>query len=269
MSTLFYDEDSTSYEPRFSISTQYFVQFVSDDITVFNSFRDTDDVKQIEASINDLVAFITPIPFTHQIVLSAVIAFLTVFLNSLVCKHYLNSKECTRPYILALVCIDLALVFSTLVSNVLLHLVTHNEKLLEAIFIFSQTTFGLGFGLYLYPSLFLAVDRFVVVLFPLKYREMTGQIRCFKGVLLGIHATDIIADVIVSMLFGTFSLPSVITIFISMLLIIFVLLSITVLYSTMVGMIIKTSRQMAPALQRGVMDPSRVLHQRPARPALN
>ena len=203
----------------------------------FNNFQEFDD---------DYFVFMTSIPLSHQIALSLAVALLVVFLNALVFKYYISSKECTRPYILALVVIDVSLVFSTLVSNILINFVTHNTTLYKAIYIFSRTSSGLGFDLYLYPSFFLAVDRFIVIVFPLKFREMTGKVRCFKIILLGFHICDIFVALVVSTVYGTFALPSVITILLSMFMSVFVLLSISVLYTTMVVMIIKTSRQMAP-----------------------
>ena len=245
------DYNTVSDVSLVSFSTQQSFHLVSDDSTYSNSFQNTDSGQYSGVNIQDYFAFTTPIPLSHKIVLAIVIALLTVFFNCLVIKFYLNTKECSRPYILALAGIDLGVVFCTLIPNILLTFVTNDAKLFEAIFTFYQTTVGLGFGLYLYPSLFLAVDRFFVVLFPLKFREMKVYVRCFKCAQLSIHVACIIIAVIFAGVYGSESLSFGVMKLIFISLLAFVLWSITVMYTTMVVMIIKTSRQMAPAMRRG------------------
>ena len=250
MSTFLYGKDNIFEDTytQLSISTEELVQFVSDDAEIVNSFRSD---KQAGLRFEDYFPVTAPMPLNHRIALVSMIVILTIFLSSLVLKFYLKSKDYARPYILALVVIDFASVFFSLIPNVVLNFPSLDVEIFEVIFTFYLTSMALSFGLYLYPSFFLALDRFVVVLFPLKFREMTSYIRGIKFTLLGIHSFFIMLGVVVAELFGLNSPPSVVTKSIYNILNTFVLFSITVMYATMVVMIIKTSRQMASTMQHG------------------
>ena len=104
-----------------------------------------------------------------------------------------------------------------------------------------------GFGLYLYPSLFLAVDRFVVVVFPLKFREMTWKIFFFKSALFGVHFVAAVADSVIQIVYKPGSFPSTVMKFIVIAMNLFELLALAVMYTTIVVMIIKTNRELAAA----------------------
>ena len=116
---------------------------------------------------------------------------------------------------------------------------------------FYLTSLSLGFGLYLYPSLFLAVDRLLVILFPLKFRDWSGKVKFLKCTLIGLHVIFIVLGAIISEVYGIRSTPSAFFNAVFSFLTAFLLLSITVMYSTMAVIIIKSSRQMAHAIQRG------------------
>ena len=204
------------------------------------------DVMSTQIDIEQYFPLQTKIPASHQIAITSVFVILTVFLNSLVLKHYLKLKEITRPYILALVGFDFISVLFGMIPYTVLNFVTHDVRLFEGIFAVCMVATSFTFGLYLYPSLFLAVDRFAVVIFPLKFREMTGKVRCFKAVLFAIQFLISIGDSYTMLVYGLHSVPSLFLKSMSIFINIIVLLALTIMYTTMVVMIIKTSQQMAP-----------------------
>ena len=209
------------------------------------------DVMSTQIDIEQYFPLQTKIPASHQIAITCSFVILTVFLNSLVLKHYFRLKEITRPYILALVGFDFVSVFFGLIPFTILNFVTHDVHVFHAFFAICMTSLSFTFGLYLYPSLFLAVDRFVVVLFPLKFRELTGKVRCFKAVLFAIQFLISIGDSYTMLVYGLHSVPSLFLKSMSIFINIIVLLALTIMYTTMVVMIIKTSRQMATSRQQG------------------
>ena len=105
-------------------------------------------------------------------------------------------------------------------------------------------------GLYLFPSLYIAVDRLVVVLFPLRFREMSKSMRFLKIILVGFHVVFSITDGIAELLDFNSSI-----LFISKSFLVFLnafeLFTIVVIYIVMVAVIISSSRKMVHALQRG------------------
>ena len=108
---------------------------------------------------------------------------------------------------------------------------------------------NIGFGLYLFPSLFLAFDRVLVVMFPLTFRNHFGKLRMFKAVIFSIRFTLVIADSVFEIVFGMFASSSIVLKSINLGLLILVLLAIIVLYSTMAAQIVWSSKRMANSRQ--------------------
>ena len=96
----------------------------------------------------------------------------------------------------------------------------------------------------------MAVDRLLVIIFPLKFRKWSSIVRFVKCTLIGFHVIFIIFDTVIAEVYGLSSTPFAVSKAIFSFLTMFLLLSITVMYSTMVVFIIKASRKMAPAMQR-------------------
>ena len=182
--------------------------------------------------------------------LAVVIALLSFVLNSLVVKYYIKSKNYSRPYILTLVGLDLISILFAMVPYVALSFIND-----ISIFLIVLNTYvvavNISFGLYLYPALFLAVDRFVVVIFPLKFRELKEKTRCFKVALFGTHFVVAVTDCVLQIVYKYNSFPSLVIKSVASVMNFFELLSVVVMYSTMVVMIIKTNREMAAARQTG------------------
>ena len=189
------------------VSTKSSVDFVSD---VGEYFTTETEVESSAINVQDYFPFVDPIPKIHEVVLAAVIAFLSFFLNALVVKFYIKSKQHCRSYILAFVGLDWFLILFGLGQFVALSFIDDISTFIVVLNMFMVAT-NFGFGLYLYPSLFLAVDRFVVVLFPLKFREMKFKVRCFKSILFGTHFSVAIFDSVLQLVYKPNSLPSRVT----------------------------------------------------------
>ena len=130
--------------------------------------------------------FLTPAPFEYVIITAALMQFCCVFLNTLVFVYYRKLKEITRPYILSLIALDLLLGVVTLTSFVIVIASPSAAVALIAYKIF-YITFVFGFGFYLYPPFFLACDRFLIVMFPLKYNDYLRRVKVIKVALFSIH----------------------------------------------------------------------------------
>ena len=180
MSTLFYDED-----------------FVS---VVTNSVADTSvslfDISNVRSSVVTefdpwpLFISIRPVSFVYVFVTAVILQICCVFFNSLVFLYYRKINDITRPYILSLIALDLLLGIVTLTSFVVVLGSKAFTTFVEIVYDIYYMSFVFGFGFYLYPSFFLACDRFLVVLFPLKFREHSGKLRVFKIVWFLIHLAN-------------------------------------------------------------------------------
>ena len=238
------------------VSTKSSVDFVSD---VGEYFTIETEVEISAINVQDYFPFVDPIPKIHEVVLAAVIAFLSFFLNALVVKFYIKSKQHCRSYILALVGLDWFLILFGLGQFVALSFIDDISTFIVVLNMFMVAT-NFGFGLYLYPSLFLAVDRFVVVIFPLKFREMKWKIFSFKTTLFGVHFAAAVADSVIQIVYKPGSFPSTVMKFIVIAMDLFELLALAVMYTTIVVMIIKTNRELAAARHTGIDNNRLVVH---------
>ena len=121
----------------------------------------------------------------------------------------------------------------------------------EAVVILFKISFGSSFGFYLYPSLFLALDRILVVMFPLKFHKYEAKFRILKAVWLGTHFSFMVLNTVVDVMFGFDSFLSQVFEIMQTCIVLFVLLTITALYTTMVVQIIRSSKKMAESQQVG------------------
>ena len=116
---------------------------------------------------------------------------LAIVLNAFVIRHYSKERGSTRSYILALAFLDLSLsAFQVCASSIQLFV---NESLYIYMGMMRYSFSLMVFSHYLYPSLFLAVDRFIAVAFPHKVFDISRKVRPFKFVLVSLNVLQFIA----------------------------------------------------------------------------
>ena len=120
-----------------------------------------------------------PVPFVDVVAISCLIAFFSLFLNSLVIVFYRKTKTSTRPYILMLAALDLFAVLFTLLPHLPL---AYMEKSVAKTVLMTirQYAGACSFSLYLVPIFYLALDRFMAVSFPHKFKVLAPKMRPFK-----------------------------------------------------------------------------------------
>ena len=97
--------------------------------------------------------------------------------NPIVWWHYYGVKSSNRPYVLAFVLLDIGTAIFAMIPGV----IKENVPSIPAAVRYAPNIWGvLSAAVYLYPSLFLALDRFLAVYFPHKFRVISGKTRAFK-----------------------------------------------------------------------------------------
>ena len=135
------------------------------------------------------------IPFWTNFYIRGSLLFFTLVLNILVIRFYSNGKGSTRSNILALSYIDVLLaVISSLAF--LLQLVVVDKLLFNVISVVQYSIENVVFSNYLYPSLFLAVDRFIAVSFPHKVLGLSRKIRPIKFVFVVLNILVVTAMIL-------------------------------------------------------------------------
>ena len=204
---------------------------------------------KISVENKNVVPFLTPIPFVHFMLLFLLVAVLSLSLNIIVVLYYRKSKDITRFYILALVIMDWCIIALILMPLSILLYCNLSENLSQGLFFSVLVGVNTVFSLYLYTSLFLALDRFLVVLFPLKFRDYVGKLRIFKAVWAGMHVIYSTLDSINQIVFGINSASFSIFKLISVSLTFFILTTISILYTIMAMQIIRSSKKLAKSRQ--------------------
>ena len=130
-----------------------------------------------------------PVPLIHVIPIHAVILVVCVLCNTLVAMYYRKAKTSNRPYVLALVVLDFVGVLF-IVPTVLVTQLVKGTGVLEMI----RYEVGMWvYILYVTPSFFLAVDRFMAVFFPHKFKLWSKKIRNFKIVAFVVYSVLVLA----------------------------------------------------------------------------
>ena len=194
------------------------------------------------------------IPLHYFIVMCSLIIFLSFSLNLLVFLYYRKSNEVTRLYILAYVVIDGLSIASCFIPLFALWYVDLSDGWNQIVFIFLISALNSSFGLYLYPSLFLALDRFLVVMFPLTFHRYVTKLRIVKAVWLSLQVMFTFLNTANRVMLGIDSILSQILKILLTFTLIFVLLTICVVYTIMVVQIIRSSKKMATSRQVGQND---------------
>ena len=127
----------------------------------------------------EYVTLLSVIPFEHYMILFSVVVFLSITLNLLVLTFYRKSSDMTRVYVIALVLVDWTTILC-FIPTIFLSYANLDNDVKQSLFLFCLIALNSGFGMYLYPSLFLALDRTLVVLFPLTFRDYVSKLRIVK-----------------------------------------------------------------------------------------
>ena len=105
---------------------------------------------------------------------------------------------------------------------------------------------ALVFNVYLYPSTFLALDRFLAVVFPLQFREISdsGRLSCFKRLVFFLHLLLFSFDFVVEEWSDQFHIDFIVTT-VLLIWIFVVLLTALSLYIAIAVAILKAHRKLA------------------------
>ena len=128
---------------------------------------------------------------SFTIAITAVVIVLTIFFNTLVALYYRKAKTSNRPYVLALVVLDFVCVLFVL-PLIFIQNFEQSNTFTAALEQVRNITGVWIFLLYLMPSFFLAVDRFMAVFFPHKFKLWSKKIRNFKIVFLLVYCIMIV-----------------------------------------------------------------------------
>ena len=183
-----------------------------------------------------------PVPFVYIAVTAAGLQFCCIFFNTLVFIYYSKLKEVTRPYILSLIAFDLILCLVPLNAFVVA-LSSDSRNVAEIAFSVSKVTFFFGFAFYLYPSFFLAWDRFLVILLPFKFKEYSGKVRMAKIVWFSIHLMIYVVLYVLEIFFDQDNILFLLTSFFSVLYVSVVTFGTFLLYVIMVVNILRSSKK--------------------------
>ena len=145
---------------------------------------DVDSINsQLEPNLENLYRSVyAEVPFWEDYFIRLGLWCLAIVLNAFVIRHYSKEKGSTRSYILALAFLDLSLsAFQVCASSIQLFV---NESLYIYIGMIRYSFSLMVFSHYLYPSPFLALDRFIAVGFPHRVFDISRKVRPVKFVLV-------------------------------------------------------------------------------------
>ena len=181
------------------------------------------------------------LPFWIDSVISLSLWSIAIVLNAFVVRHYWKEKESTnRLYVLALALIDL----SFTVFNIFAFLIQfYVKRFLCTFYAIARFTSGVVvYSLYLYPSLFLAVDRFIAVAFPHKVKDIAPKTRIFKLVVIVLNIFSVIARLSFGYILGEESSIVFITNILTLFFIFIQLFGCVIFYTTIVIILIRSSK---------------------------
>ena len=181
----------------------------------------------------------TAVPRQQELALVAVIVLLGFMLNITILCCYWHNKTCTSVYIRALAIYDMSVLAALVLSRVLPTALPGNVTVFK---LTQSISISLG-AFYLVGPLFLALDRILVVVFPLSFHLHKKSMRVLKVCILtiiftanllaqifltGLEYDDTVAIVFHWLLFSVFLLQFVVCI---------------VLYTTIIVQLVKSKRK--------------------------
>ena len=234
-----------------TVSTDDFLLFLSEQVSteVVDGFDDDVDGRSLvtsqvgsDALMVHLHPRFSPVPFVDAVAISCSIAFLSLFHNSFVIVFYRKTNTSARPYILLLAALDLKYVHFILLPNVGLGLMEESvaKTVLKTIRRYAGSCL---FLLYLVPTFYLALDRFLAVFFPHKFKVLAPKMRPFKVGLFVVSILLNVAHFAIEMIIpGNISL---IPFFIGWFIVLIMLLVSPVLYVAIFCQLMVSARKMA------------------------
>ena len=199
----------------------------------------------------DLFDYLNPAPFEYVVVTVLLLQFTCVFLNVIIVMYYRKTSEATRPYILTLVAFDLIIVIFALSSFAVIISNQANTYINLYAFKMFTITFNFGFGLYLYPSFYLALDRFIIVTLPLNFRDYLTMLRVLKFFMFAIHFMDLAILSAAQVTYGQDNVAFLLGSMLAIVLFAFVFLTTSFMYAVMVFQIIRSSSNMTNSTTAG------------------
>ena len=185
------------------------------------------------------IPLFTAVPLQQELALVAVIVLLGFMLNIAILCGYWHNKTCTSVYIRALAIYDMSVLAGLVLSRVLPTALPGNVTVFK---LTQSISISLG-AFYLVGPLFLALDRILVVVFPLSFHLHKKSMRVLKVCILtiiftanllaqifltGLEYDDTVAIVFHWLLFSVFLLQFVVCI---------------VLYTTIIIQLVKSTRK--------------------------
>ena len=226
MEYLFSTED---LQTSVSVSSQSIESFVSD-LESFNSNAE-----------NGFSSIFAEIPFWTDFSIRLSIMSLIIVLNAFIIRYYSKDGGSICSYVLALALLDLA-VASTTIVTFLLQLID-NEFLYFWVGIARFSVSLAVFNMYLYPSLFLALDRCIAVAFPHKVFSVSRKIRPVKFILVALNISASIPHILAELKLAT-ELAIIITNLVTLAFFCIQLFGCLALYCTVVVLLIRVGKNL-------------------------
>ena len=183
----------------------------------------------------------TGIPFWTDFYIRLCLMSVIIVLNALIILHYSKDRGSIRSYVLALALLDIFVAFTNIVTSLLQLIDNTTLDFFLGITRFSAS--GTVFNIYLYPSLFLALDRCIAVAFPHKAFALTPKVRPAKFFLVVLNLSATIPH-ICSQLGLTSKLISLITNLATLLFFCIQLFGCLFLYCAVVILLLKSGRSL-------------------------
>ena len=200
-----------------------------------------------------------PLPLLPAAIITWSFFALSLVLNSLVFRHYFWSQARTKVYVLALIVLDLFSIVFNLVPKFVLYFVTDRAAfvVLSCIRFFTVVVL---FGSYLYPSLFLALDRFLAVYFPHKFHLLFGRVRVGKIIAVSLNVAISSTDAVCTLLFGIKSSTALLVKAVNWLFLLTQLIVSVVLYVAIVVQLLTSSNKLAGCVNNRLKSDLRCNH---------
>ena len=187
------------------------------------------------------------IPFWINFSIRGALWCITIVLNVLVIRYYSKEKGSTRSNILALSYVDVIFAALSFFAS-LIQLFFVNSLVYNVIDVIQFSIENVILSNYLYPSLFLAVDRFIAVAFPHKVKDLLNKVRPIKWVVFVLNV--LVVSVMISMKFVSFRGSKVVDSVLSLarfLLLCVQLFGTSALYTTIVVLLIRSNKTLGKA----------------------
>ena len=133
------------------------------------------------------------IPFWTNFYIRLSLMLVIIVFNALIIRHYSKDKGSIRSYVLALALLDVFVASASIVTSLLQLIENTTLYLCSGIALYSASV--TVYHIYLYPSLFLALDRFIAVAFPHKAFAITPKVRPAKFVLVALNLSATIPHI--------------------------------------------------------------------------